>query len=38
VHITHIKPGEVDSVMAQIGALPVQHSCSALVTGQLFEL
>lgn len=38
VHITHIKPGEVDSVMAQIGALPMQHSCSALVTGQLFEL
>lgn len=38
VHITHIKPGEVDSVMAQIGTLPVQHSCSALVTGQVFEL
>jgi cAMP phosphodiesterase len=38
VHITHIKPGEVDSVMAQIGALPVQHTCSALVTGQVFEL
>ena len=38
VFITHIKPGEVDSVMAQIGALPVQHSCSALVTGQVFEL
>ena len=38
VHITHIKPGEVDSVMAQIGALPMQHSCAALVTGQVFEL
>lgn len=38
VHITHIKPGEVDAVMAQIGALPVQHTCAALVTGQVFEL
>jgi cAMP phosphodiesterase len=38
VHITHIKPGEVDAVMAQIGALPVQHTCSALQTGQVFDL
>jgi ribonuclease BN (tRNA processing enzyme) len=38
VHITHIKPGEVDAVMAQIEALATQHACSALQTGQVFDL
>lgn len=38
VHITHIKPGEVNAVMGQIEALPIQHTCSALASGQVFEL
>lgn len=38
VHITHIKPGEVPAVMAEIGALPSSHQIAALQVGQTFEL
>ena len=33
VHITHIKPGEVDAVMAQISALGSRHRIAALASG-----
>lgn len=35
VHITHIKPGELDPVMSEIGALGAGHSIHALVAGQV---
>jgi len=35
VYITHIKPGEVDAVMAEIGAQASRHRISALVSGQV---
>ena len=35
VYITHIKPGEVDAVMSEIGAQGGRHRISALVTGQV---
>jgi len=38
VHITHIKPGELDAVMSEIGALPPHHQIRALATGQLMPL
>ena len=38
VHITHIKPGELDQVMSEIGALTTAHRIGALLTGQVFEL
>lgn len=38
VHITHIKPGEVASVMAQVRALNSAHRIHALATGELLEL
>jgi ribonuclease BN (tRNA processing enzyme) len=38
VHITHIKPGEVDAVMSEVGALATAHSIQALRTGQFFDL
>jgi ribonuclease BN (tRNA processing enzyme) len=38
VHITHIKPGEVEAVMAQIGALGSRHRISALESGQVIHL
>jgi cAMP phosphodiesterase len=38
VHITHIKPGEVNAVMAQIGALNSGHRVHALSTGQVLTL
>ncbi len=38
VHITHIKPGEVDSVMDQIELLQLRHHCAALENGQVFAL
>lgn len=38
VHITHIKPGELDAVMSEIGALPPRHQINALATGQLMPL
>jgi ribonuclease BN (tRNA processing enzyme) len=38
VHITHIKPGEVTAVMAQILALNLPWAISPLQAGQTFEL
>lgn len=38
VHITHIKPGEVASVMAQVQALGSGHDIAALATGQVIDL
>ena len=38
VHITHIKPGEVESVMGQIEALNIRHTVSALDAGQVIEI
>ena len=38
VHITHIKPGEVDAVMAEIGRLGTSHRIHALVAGQMMDL
>jgi len=38
VHITHIKPGEVEAVMAQIAALGSRHRIAALASGQLLRL
>ena len=38
VHITHIKPGEVDAVMSEIGALASRHRIHALVSGQVIPL
>ena len=38
VHITHIKPGEMEAVMAQIGKLGTKHRVQALVTGQVMTL
>lgn len=38
IHITHIKPGEVDAVMAEIAALPLKHRVTALSAGQVLEL
>ena len=38
VYITHIKPGEVDAVMSEIGAQHSHHHIRALVTGQVMEL
>ncbi len=35
VYITHIKPGEVDAVMTEIGAQTSRHRISALHTGQV---
>lgn len=38
VHITHIKPGEIEAVMAQIGRLGSAHRIHALSTGQVMQL
>ena len=38
VHITHIKPGEVDAVMAEIGRLGTPHRVHALTAGQAMSL
>jgi ribonuclease BN (tRNA processing enzyme) len=38
VHITHIKPGEMDAVMAQIGELGTPHRIHALEAGQVMHL
>jgi len=38
VHITHIKPGEVNAVMAEVSALATSHRVSALRAGQVLEL
>ena len=38
VYITHIKPGELDAVMAEITALDPRHPVHALVAGQRMPL
>ena len=38
VYITHIKPGEVDAVMTEIGAQASRHRISALATGQVLAI
>lgn len=38
VYITHIKPGEVDAVMSEIGAHASRHRIQPLVTGQVIAL
>ena len=38
VYITHIKPGEVDAVMTEIGAHHSRHRISALSTGQHLQI
>lgn len=38
VHITHIKPGEMDAVMSQIAQLGLPHTIRALRAGQVLEL
>ena len=38
VHITHIKPGEIDAVMAEIGRLATPHRVQALAAGQRITL
>jgi hypothetical protein len=38
VHITHIKPGEVEDVMGQIAGREQRHRVAALVSGQEFSL
>ena len=38
VHITHIKPGELDRVMAQIALLETLHRIHALQAGQVMRL
>jgi ribonuclease BN (tRNA processing enzyme) len=38
VHITHIKPGEVQAVMAEIAALSTPHRLSPLRAGQVMTL
>ena len=38
VHITHIKPGEMEAVMTQIGALGTGHRVRALAAGQVMDL
>ncbi len=38
VHITHIKPGEVDAVMSEIAALDSRHRIRALASGDVMRL
>jgi len=38
VHITHIKPGEMDAVMSEIGRLGLPHRIKALEAGQVMYL
>ena len=38
VHITHIKPGEMDAVMSEIGKLGSSHRIRALTAGQTMHL
>lgn len=38
VYITHIKPGELDPVMSEIGALGCAHGVHALTAGQVIEI
>ncbi len=38
VHITHVKPGELDAVMRQIAALDKRHRVQALVAGSVMAV
>jgi hypothetical protein len=38
VHTTHIKPGEMDVVMSEIGRLGTPHRIHALELGQMMRL
>jgi ribonuclease BN (tRNA processing enzyme) len=38
VYITHIKPGEMDAVMTEVGAQTSRHRIQALTTGQFLSL
>lgn len=38
VYVTHIKPGELDGVMSQIGAQASRHRVRALVAGQVMRV
>ena len=38
VHITHIKPGEDEAVMSEIGALGMAHRIGALRAGETIAL
>ena len=38
VHITHIKPGDMNAVMGQIGRLSTAHRIHALAAGQVMHL
>ena len=38
VHITHIKPGEMDAVMSEIGRLGTPHRIHAMQAGQVMTL
>ena len=38
VHITHIKPGEMEAVMAEIGRLGTPHRIHALAAGDVMKL
>ena len=38
VHITHIKPGEMEAVMSEIGRLGTPHRIHALSAGQVIRL
>ncbi len=38
VHITHIKPGETPSVMAEIAALDTRHSLHGLSSGDVMQI
>ena len=38
VHITHIKPGEGEAVMAEVGALNTRHRIRALQAGQVMTV
>jgi ribonuclease BN (tRNA processing enzyme) len=38
VHITHVKPGELDTVLNEVKALPTGRVVDALRNGQVFEL
>ena len=38
VHITHIKPGELEAVMTEIGRLGTPHRIHALAAGQVIRL
>ncbi len=38
VHITHIKPGELDAVMSEVGRLSTTHRVRALSAGQVMHV